>query len=259
MQLIKTTRIVKVLVIIAALFISAPVLADDFLLQVMHTDAYEVMGQKQPAIDDTTIIWLTDGKACTQNPDNSSVIYNAEENSIYMLNNEKKEYSVIQLGQAAGDAKGESGDESQAAMMKRAQAMMGKPKITVTLSEETKKIGDWQTKKYDVNLAMAMMASKQQMWVTEDIKIDNSALHAVSGGMMAQMPGFADIIEQMKQIKGVPVLTVTSASVMGQKIITTTELIEYSEKDAPDGIYDVPNGYKKVEMNMGRGMGMGGH
>jgi hypothetical protein len=30
-------------------------------------------------------------------------------------------------------------------------------------------------------------------------------------------------------------------------------LIEYAEKDAPSGIYDIPEGYKKVEIGMGMG------
>ena len=67
------------------------------------------------------------------------------------------------------------------------------------------------------------------------------------------MPGFANLVEQLKQIEGVPVLTTTRASVMGQDILTTTEMIEHAEKVAPDGIYDIPEGYKKVEMNMGMG------
>ena len=77
---------------------------------------------------------------------------------------------------------------------------------------------------------------------------------AVSSGMMARMPGFDKILEEMKQIKGIPVKSVATASIMGSEAVTTTELIEYAEKDAPDGIFDVPEGYKKVEM----GMGMGG-
>ncbi len=254
MQLIKIVRFATILATIAILSISSPVMADSFFKQVAHSDAYEMMGQLQPEKNDTTVIWLSDGKACSQTENKTAVIFNAEENTIYTLNLETKEYSVMPLNPATGDAEGAKGDQ-EAQMRMRAQAMMGSPKVSVTATEESKKIGDWQTKLYDVDISMAMMAMKQKMWVTEDIKIDKSVFHAVCGGMMAKMPGFGEFIEQLNQIEGVPVMTSTSASVMGKNIVTTTELIEYGEKDAPDGIYEIPKDFKKVEMNTG----MGGH
>ncbi|MCP4566201.1 MAG: hypothetical protein GY841_01335 [FCB group bacterium] len=249
------TRSVITVMMVIIFGIGGPALADSFFKQVVHTDAYEVMGKKQAEKNDTTILWLANGKACAQTANKTAVIFDAKKNIMYMLDLEKKEYSAISLNPAASGGEGDPKDDNQAQMMRRASAMMGAPKITVAPSKETKKIGDWQTKMYTIDLTMAMVASKQQMWVTEDIDTDIGAFHAVCGGMMAQMPGFGDFVEQLKQIKGVPVLTTTVASVMGQDILTTVEMIEHAEKDAPDGIYDIPEGYKEVEMNMG----MGGH
>jgi len=228
-------------------------LADSFLKQVVHADAFEMMGQKQPERNDTTVMWLTEGKACNQTGTESTVILDAEEGVMYMVNHEKKEYSVVPMDIFGGQTKSESETDEQTEMMKMAEAMMGSTKITVTPTDETRKIGDWNCKKYDVEMSMAMMTSKQELWASEEIEVDYAMFQAVSDGMMAQMPIFGKIVEEMKQVKGIPVMTVICMSMMGQEMTTTTELIEFEEKDAPDGTYDVPEGYKEVKM------GMGGH
>ena len=252
------TRVVIALVVIVAFGVGGSALADSYFKQVVHSDAYEMMGQKQPEKNDTTVLWLADGKSCAQTGSESAVIFDGDKGVMYMVDHEKKEYVVISMdlfgGSEGGDeAKGQSDEVKK--MMAMAQAMMGSVEVKVTPTDETKKIGDWEATKFDVEMSMAMMKMNQVMWATEDIEIDYAMFHAVSGGAMAQMPGFDKIVEQMKQVKGMPVLTVATVSMMGNDLVTTTELIEYAEKDAPDGIFDVPDDYKKVEMSMG----MGGH
>jgi len=247
------TCFVTVLVIIITIGMVSPTLADNFFKQSTHVDAFEVMGQKSPEKNDTSIVWLTEGKACSQTGDEMSVIIDVEKGMMYMVDHEKKQYSVIPMD-LSGEGKKEDSPQNDE-MAKMMQAMGGSMEITVTPTDETGKIGDWNTTKYNVNIKIAMMPSKQEIWATDDIKIDYSMFNAVSSGMMAQMPGFEKIIEEMKQIKGIPVKTVTRTSAMGGEIVTTVKLIEFAEKDAPDGVFDIPDDYKKVEMNMG----MGGH
>jgi len=252
------TRVVTALVIIVAFGIGGQALADSYFKQVTHVDAFEMMGQKTPEKNDTTTMWLTEGKACSLTGNESAIIFDGDKGVMYMIDHEKKEYVVVPMDLFGG---GEGGDEAESQsdemkqMMAMAQAMMGSIEITVTPTDETKKIGDWDCRKYNVDLSMAMMKSKQELWATEDIQVDYSMFQAVSGGMMAQMPGYEKVIEAMKQIKGVPVKTVATASIMGSEAVTTTELIEYAEKDAPEGVFDIPEGYKKVEAGMGMGMG----
>jgi hypothetical protein len=253
MRFSNITRIVTIFTAIVAFGIGAPALADSFFKQVVHTDAFEVMGQTTPEKNDTTTMWLTEGKACSTMGDTAAVIFYLERGEICFINRKEKQYSLMpmDLGEIVDQALEEEDEEARqmAEVMKgMAGAIMGSVKISVTPTDETRKIGDWDCRKYNVDLSMAMMKSKQELWATEDIKVDHSMFQAVSGGMMAQMPGFAKILEGMKQIKGVPVRTVATASIMGSEAVTTTELIEYAEKDAPNGIYDIPEGYKKVEI-----------
>ena len=137
--------------------------------------------------------------------------------------------------------------------MKMMQAMGGSTKVTVTPTDVTEKIGDWDTKKYNVEMTIMMMNSKQDVWATEDINIDFDLYAAVSNGPMAQIPGFDKIMEEMKKVKGLPVKTVTTTNAMGGEVVTTTTLLEHADKEAPAGIYDIPEGYKEVQLQMGMG------
>ena len=247
------TRVMTMFVIIVSFGIGASALADSYFKQAIHVGAFEMMGQTSPEKNDTSIVWLTEGKSCSQIGNEASVIFDAETGLMYMVDHEKKQYSVISMDLFG---KGNKEDESKNdEAMKMMQAMVGDMKITVTPTDQTKKIGDWDVKLYNVDIKMAMMPSKQEIWATEDIKIDYTMFNAVSNGMMAQMPGFEKIVDEMKKIKGIPVKTVTNTSAMGGEIVTSMNLIEYAEKDAPDGVFDIPEGYKKVE----GGMGMGKH
>jgi len=252
MRISNITRVVAALVIMVTFGIGGSALADSFFKQVVHTDAFEMMGQKSPEKNDTSIVWLTEGKSCCLVGSNESIIFDSEKESIFLVNHEKKEYSVVPMDLFGGGDEGESEGGEMSQMM---QDMMGSIEVNVTPTDETKKIGDWDAKLYNVEIAIAMMPSKQEVWATEDIKIDYAMFNAVSNGMMAQMPGFEKIIEEMKQIKGIAIKTVTRTSAMGGEIVTTTKLIEYAEKDSPDGVFDIPEGYKKAEAGMGMGMG----
>jgi hypothetical protein len=258
MRFSNITCAVATLAVVVAFGIGGPALADSFFKQVVHTDAFEVMGQTTPETNDTTTMWLTEGKACSIMGDTAAVIFYPERGEICFVNHQEKQYSLMpmDLSEIVAQALAEEDEEARqmAEVMKgMAGAMMGSAEISVTPTEETKKIGDWNCRKYNVELSMAMVTSKQELWATEDIKVDYTVFQAVSGGMMAQMPGYDKVLEGMKQIKGVPVKTVATASIMGSEAVTTTELIEYAEKDAPSGIYDIPEGYKKVEIGMGMG------
>ncbi len=252
-MMIRISRTMVLVLAAACVALAGTAMADTFLKQVVHIDAFEMAGQKQPEKNDTSTVWLTEGKACSQTGSGASVIFDAKKGLMYMVDHEKKEYSVISMDLFGGETKEGAAESDEAAKMM--QAMGGSVKITVTPTDETKKIGDWNATKYNVDMKIMMMASKQELWATEDIKIDYTMFNAVSSGMMAQMPGFDGIIKEMKQIKGLPVKSITRTSGMGGgEIVTTTELLEYAEKDAPDGVFDIPEGYKKVK----GGTGMGG-
>jgi hypothetical protein len=243
-------------VLLGAIILAAvPGRADMYMVQTTHTDAMEMMGQKQPERFDTTTMWIGDKWARADVGDTLTTLFNLEKGEMYFLKHASKQYGVLplDLNEMIDQAmEGESEEDAEAAK-EMANSMMGSVKVTVTPTDSTKKIRDWDAKKYDVDMSIMMMNLKQEIWATEDVDFDWTLYHAVASGMMAMMPGGANVIHEMMKVEGVPVLSVTTGNVMGAQMKSSTELLEAEQKDAPAGIYEIPEGYTKVEMG-----GMGG-
>ncbi len=229
--------------------------ADMFLKQATHSDAFEMMGQKQPETNDTTIMWLAKDMSCYQTP-KVTFIVRADKGLMYMINHEEKSYVEMpvdlmgMLVDAAEAEDSEAGEQVKAI----AQGVMGSMKVTVTPTDETKEIKDWDSKKYAVEMSTMMMKGTQEIWATEDISVDPVLYQASMNAAMGQMPGFEDVMEEMKKIKGVPVASTLEMNMMGQIMISSSELLEAGEKDAPAGVYNLPEGYTKTKGGMPGGM-----
>ena len=245
----RKTTIAGILVAVI-LMAACPASADWYMKQVDYTGAMEMMGQTQPARYDTSETWLADGMVCSNRGDEGFIAL-VDQGKTYFLDHKAKTYSEmpIDLGKILGEGK-EGADKGKAAEV---AGMMGSIEITVTPTEETKKVKDWNTSKYDVVMQMAMMKTSMDVWTTEDIKIDVDLFNLAGRSMMAQLPGFEDMIKEMKKMKGISVLTEGQVDMMGTKIDMKTELLECVEKDAPAGTFVIPEGYKMVKMKMGMG------
>ena len=147
------------------------------------------------------------------------------------------------------------GDDSKSEQMKGMMgAMGGKMEVTVTPTEETKKIQDWTATKYMVESSMPMGSRTSETWASEDIKIDRQLLNMANNALMAVMPGFKDIIKEMNKIDGVVIYSIDEMNMMGTKVTSSLKVVEFAEKDPPANVYEIPEGYTKKEMSM-----MGGH
>ncbi len=236
--------------------------ADIYMVQVHHTPELQMMGQTQPARTDTGSVWVTSDKVASLTGDNTSIIVRADLGKMYMIDHGAKKYTELpvnfndmvdsMMAEAAEDS-----DDAQLAQAKEMmKQMMGEVKMTVTPTDSTQKIRDWDTRKYVAEITMSMGTTVSDMWVTKDVDINYEALWSATNAMLAILPGFDDMIAKMKTIEGMPVKTITTTTMMGQKMTSTFEVIEISTKDAPAGIYEVPEGYTKE--SFGKSMpGMG--
>ena len=255
----KTKHLLAVLVAIAVVVAPMVVTADTFIRQATHQDAMKMGPQTIPATDDTTETWLGVGKTRTQTA-KGTVIIDGEKGMIYMIDDDKKTYSEIpaaDLGNLEKMMGMEGMEEEEKAMMKQQmQAMMAMMQVsmTVTPTEETMEIKGWKCKKYLMDMSMGMAAVKSEAWVTKDVELDWSALWKLTNVMTLMMPGAEKVIEEAKKMEGIPVLSKGTATVMGQQVNSTTEVLEITTKDAPAGTYNLPEGYKKEDFSFGPGM-----
>jgi len=250
----KITRLLIFATVIGVLAFSGAALADTFIKQAVHTDGFQMQGQNMQPRDDTVSMWLTENMARNDSKEGTIIIL-TDKDMIYMVDHEKKTYSEMLLS-SLGDMKKMMGLDKLSAeeakmMEQQMQGMMAMMQIsgTVTPTDETKKIKDYNCKKYIGDFKVGMMNSKTDYWVSKDVKLNYDAFKKLTLSGMLFMPGADKLLEEMSKMEGFVVYADGTINMMGTNVKTTIELLEIDEKDAPAGTYDIPEGYKKEDFN----------
>jgi hypothetical protein len=248
----KSLKVFGLLFVMACVAVPLALQADVYIKQKNHTDSFSMMGKTQPAQDEEFEIWMTGDKARMDHGQDTTIIVRLDKNMMYMLNNAEMKYTEMPIS-GAGDILSNaiagsdlsSEEQAQAQKMMKGFAGMMKPKVSVTDTGQTQKIKDWNCRKYIMTMEMMGTKSNQELWATEDIKIDFELYRSLAMSMMSQMPGMEDMMKEMQKIKGITVMSTGTTSMMGTDVKSSQELVEVSEKSAPAGAYDIPANYKK--------------
>jgi hypothetical protein len=224
-----------------ALTVAITASADNYLVQKRHTDAFKMMGQTVPAKDEQSVMWSSSDKMCL-NPDKDTVsIIRLDKNVLWVIYKKNKKYSELNLDSLAAMANNVNNEMDKMPGMSK----MMNVSATVTPTTETKQIGKWNCTKYQISSTMPMTSIETVSWNSTDIKIDYNAYAQMTHFASAMMPGFGEMIKEFQKIKGFPVYSESVSKMMGNEVKSSEELIEISDKAAPEGIYDIPSGYKK--------------
>lgn len=246
------TRVFGLFFVVACVIGPLALHADVYIKQKNHTDGFSMMGQTQPAKDDVFATWMSKDKARMDQGEDTTIIIRMDKKMMYMINHAKMEYMEMPFNEtsdllsgaiSASDLSDE--EQAQAKKMMEGFAKMMTPKVSVKATGETQKIKDWNCKKYEMTMSMMGTTTKSEVWATEDIKIDFELYSALMLSLMPKTPGLEKMQEEMKKIKGLTVMSTSSMSMMGTDVKSTQELLEVSDKSAPAGTYEVPEGYKK--------------
>ncbi|MBM3317310.1 MAG: hypothetical protein FJY75_05615 [Candidatus Eisenbacteria bacterium] len=223
--------------------------AATYMKQLSTTGAFEIMGQKQPAESDTTVIWLSAQAAYMETGKGVATILRADQDKIYFVKPAERVYAEMPLSSLGdiGAMMGAEGDDAAGAdqMAAIAGAMLGSVKVDVRPTGASKRIRDWNASQYMVDMSIAGMTSKAEIWASTDLKADYGLFFKLTNALQGQMPGFEKVTQEMQKVQGIPVLSITDAQVMGTSVKSTTELLECAERAAPSGIFEVPAGYAK--------------
>ncbi len=226
-------------VFFSILVLAAFVSADVYIKSKMHTDAFSIMGQSQPAKDETIEQWFGDDKFANLSTD-MSLIVDLSKNVMHLINHKDKTYVESQLPL----------DFMKLLPPEMAQMMgaMMKMTVTVTPTGQTKTIGQWKCSGYDVSLQMMMMPMKMAVWASTDVPMDMQKFaNMYSNVLKAQLRLDDAAVQEMMKIKGYWISSETTGEMMGAKIRSTTEVIEITKKTPDPSVYSVPAGYKKTE------------
>jgi hypothetical protein len=127
--------------------------------------------------------------------------------------------------------------EADAAQSTSPETIVG---VTVTPMEETRTIGGFETRRYDLVIQALGVQQRQVMWVATEVDFDLEAYRRLSRPILALRPGWERVVEAMDQIPGVAVLVEGMSRFGGSELRTSTELVAAAEAEAPAGVYDPP-------------------
>lgn len=232
--------------------------ADIYLKYRQRTEAFEIMGQEQPARESMRETWIARDMIRTDEGP-QTMIMRIDKQQVYLMDNQARTYSEFPMDmekmaeQAIEEDEQMTPEEKQEAkdFVQGMMDEMSEFSIAVEDTGETEKIGGWNCRKYIQTTTTTMGPSETELWATQDIKLDYDLLHRMAAASMMMMPGMREskgaFTKEMKKIKGVTVYAVSTANMMNTQIRTTQELLDYSDKNADEGFYTVPEDYTKED------------
>ncbi len=243
------------------IFLMLPVLAhgEVYLKYRSLTEPFQVMGQVQPAEESLREVWIGKDRARIDEEGQSTLV-DLKNNTMTLLDHETRTFTILPMDDLIGSMHASmeaqmaeeamSPEERQAMEMFKgmAEQMMGSFKMTVTETGERKKIGQWNTRKYQVETSMGMGTSKAEVWATRDIDLDTDIYRTMAQAFMAEGSGMGEAAKEMEKIKGVHVLTVSTSQVFGTTVKNTEELLEVKKMPLSADLFQIPSGYTEETM-----------
>jgi len=209
-----------------------------YIKQKLHTDSYYYGGVTRPADDSVTEAWISDQKMVSITR-NRITIVDTENNQAFVINKNDNTYAKTGLPIKMSKLV----PENIAAYLKSFQYTG-----TVTETGETKKIGKFKCKGYEVNSYLLYEGSKVNetdslIWVTSEVPFDLKK-HANMRTNLHRLRNFSDgFITELNKMQGFSIASETLFYPKGFSVKSTAEVVEMSVKDPPAGIYSVPDGY----------------
>ncbi len=238
-------RIISI-ILFTLLILASPLFSQDFFIkQKTHTDAFTMMGQKQPEKNEIQTIWMTDTKFAMIGEQNSFIM-DFNKKIMTTIDHREKTYMVIKMDQEAAES------EENAQMQKMMKSMMGNIEVSITPTGDKKTINKWECEKYQQTMSMMGTTINADIWVATDIKLPVSNYEKLHYAPYLMMPGMKSHIDKLqnefKKIEGLVVKSETIRNMMGQEVKSWAELMDYGKKEAPASVFQIPSGYtQKVQ------------
>jgi hypothetical protein len=258
----------------------------------MHFMAAALLGAALPAAaDDLTIIskvtrdggepatatsYLSTDHARMVQPDGGEAILDLKTGQITVIDGRRKEYYVVtrqdmdqmkaKMQQTMNSPEMQRAQEQMKNLppevQKKMQGMMGAAAASVDVKKTgtTRKIAGYNCD----NWTITMGPTKTEHCVTTELAFPVQTWDAYRDfaegmrSMMASMgpmaKGMTDVAAKMKEMRGYPLATSTSMSIMGRSSSSSSEVVEVKKGAIPASAWEVPAGYKKVDNPMLKAM-----
>ena len=225
--------------------IAAPVVAEDV------TIVYNMTENGQPK--GTATQYASSEKMRMSNPDSDMIVEYAS-GRLVVIDHKKKEYWESTRDEMAAQVQQinarmeEQMKNIPPAMREKMGSMMGgiAAQVTVTPGTGSKKIAGYDTKPYNITMGEMM---KQETWNAE-IPFPQPAIDARNSMLLVSNPmmkGAKDLVEKMKQVKGIPLAETTTVKVLMKTVTTGREATSVKLGAIDPAVFALPTGYKKTE------------
>ena len=213
--------------------------ADTKIVQESHQDAFTVMGQSQPARDVVRTVWLAADRMRVDEGSSTRIV-RLDSSTLYVIDHDARTVSsvVIPIDAAALLPKG---------MADQLRAMM-QLEIDVVPTDETKKVGAWSARRWNLTMTSPMVTVESALWATKDLDIDRDAYDRLSSQIIALRPGMEELVEKLQAVAGFVVETQTVTRLGGATdggMQRNERTVSVETVSAPAGTYDPPNDYQR--------------
>lgn len=211
--------------------------ADLRIVKMTHRDGFTMMGQTQPAQDQEQTTWIGDDRMLMEQGTGATII-RLDTNKLIVVHHDDKSYSVLDLPINLDSL-------MPAGMAEQMKAMMNF-EVTVTPTDESKTVGEWQAKKYEMKMTSPMMTMETTLWASPHPDFHQETYFKMAQHMASLQPGMADVVKELQKVHGLVVEQegVMTMTMMGNTSVKTSERTSTIEKlDAPAGTYDPPADY----------------
>ena len=226
------------------LFVAGPIAADTRISYKFHLNSYVQFGVTIPAADTYSTIWLGTGRIRLDYPPNIGfyTIFLADSNSWFTVYPKFEIYSKGQPFEVAL-AGGHSDSLKLLEGMKLIEPEIPELNIQTVKSNETNLINGFPCQKFAVTMSDSTDTTTVEVWTDNDVKIDFNLLNQVKFERSPLGGKFDKLGEHVRRVAGLQVLTIASTT-MFSGAVTTMEITELKDLDAPAGYYDLPKGYE---------------
>lgn len=208
------------ILLLALLAAAGPGFADTLLTV---RSRIEGLKMDQPASE--IRIW-TDGDKVRRDDGDSTYILRLDRKKLYAINHADKTYREL------------------AFPVEPRKSATADSQVQLTATEETKKIGSWNARKYKLDIANpgANLHLDTTVWASREIA-SYQTLNRLAASLAALQPSSTELSRKLEQLDGFPVLQESDVQLGTSRFKTREELVSAETKAAPAGAYDPPAGY----------------
>jgi hypothetical protein len=239
--MIKRTHLIAITL---TLLMAGPAAAATKIVQQSHQDAFTVMGKTQPAMDSERVIWL-DTDRLRMDDAGAAFIVRLDLRKMYIIDHDLETVSAVDL------------PVDLAALLPAGVADQMLPmlqlEVEVTPTDETKKVGEWNARRYNVKMTSNMVTVEQVLWVTKEIDVDLDAYYRAFHQILSLQPGTEGVLDELRTIDGFTVeeQAVTKMSMVGEVEMRSHDVtLSVETLDAPAGLFEPPATYTVKEFDL---------